>query len=223
MKTTDVSYSSAGEMKLVGGRLCLDFANTVGGRKSNSAHRRSADVAALALREKLKDYSDLVAWGRHTGIITEAEAQRLIRESKRRGMEAAAVLERAIVLREAIYRICRAILNGRQPEVAHLEALNGELLEAQSHERLTRAADGFTWEWVDTKGTLDRLLWPVARSAAEFLTTGDLSRLRECGGEDCGWLFEDTSRNKSRQWCDMQACGNLAKIRRFRTRLRSAG
>lgn len=216
-----LNYSSAGEMKLVGGRLFLDFTNTVGGRKSTSVRKGSAD-AVLVLRDKLKDYSDLVAWSRHTGIITETEARRLIAESKRRGTEAAKVLERAIALRDALYHICGTILNGRQPEVAHLAVLNGELLEARSHQRLTHAAEGFKLEWVDSKGALDRLLWPVVRSAAEFLTRGDLSRLRLCVGEDCSWFFEDTSRNKSRQWCDMQACGNLAKVRRFRTRLRSA-
>jgi predicted RNA-binding Zn ribbon-like protein len=217
-----INYSSAGEMKLVGGRLFLDFTNTVGGRKSNSASKGSAD-AVLVLRDKLKDYSDLVVWGQHTGIISETEAQRLIAESKRRGTEAAAVLERAIALREALYHICEAILNGRHPEVAQLAVLNSELLEARSHQRLMHAAEGFKLEWVDSKADLDRLLWPIVRSAAEFLTRGDLSRLRLCVGEDCSWFFEDTSRNKSRQWCDMQACGNLAKVRRFRTRMRNAG
>jgi predicted RNA-binding Zn ribbon-like protein len=42
--------------------------------------------------------------------------------------------------------------------------------------------------------------------------------VRQCGGESCGWLFLDTSRNRSRQWCDMRDCGNLAKVRRFRER-----
>ena len=74
----------------------------------------------------------------------------------------------------------------------------------------------------DSEAALDRMLWSIAHSGAELLTTGDLSRLRECGGEECGWLFEDTSRNRSRQWCDMQDCGNLAKVRRYRTRLRSS-
>jgi len=74
----------------------------------------------------------------------------------------------------------------------------------------------------DTETALDRMLWPIAQSAAEFLNAGDFSRLRECGGEECGWLFEDTSRNRSRQWCHMQDCGNLAKVRRFRTRLQSS-
>ncbi|MBA3694513.1 MAG: CGNR zinc finger domain-containing protein, partial [Acidobacteria bacterium] len=28
----------------------------------------------------------------------------------------------------------------------------------------------------------------------------------------------DTSRNRTRQWCDMKDCGNLAKVRRFRAK-----
>jgi predicted RNA-binding Zn ribbon-like protein len=31
-------------------------------------------------------------------------------------------------------------------------------------------------------------------------------------------LFLDISKNSRRQWCDMQTCGNLAKVRRFRRR-----
>jgi len=208
-------------MKLIGGRLCLDFTNTVGGRQRDAAPRKSA-ARALILGEKLTDYADLVAWSREAEILTPAEAQRLVRESKQRGAEAAAVLERAVQLRETIYRLCQSILSSKLPETADLETLNRELLKARSHERLARGANGFTWAWIDTKYALDRMLWPVAHSAAELLTTEDCSRLRECGGEDCGWLFEDTSRNRSRQWCDMQECGNRAKVRRFRTRQRSA-
>lgn len=32
---------------------------------------------------------------------------------------------------------------------------------------------------------------------------------------DCGWLFLDSTRNASRRWCDMAACGNRAKAKRF--------
>ncbi len=79
---------------------------------------------------------------------------------------------------------------------------------------------GFVWEWNDTKPVLDRILWAISVSAAEMLTTSDLTRLRQCPGEDCGWLFDDTTRNRSRQWCDMKDCGNIAKVRRFRSRSR---
>ena len=65
------------------------------------------------------------------------------------------------------------------------------------------------------------MLGPVARSAAELLTSDRLDRLRQCESEKgCGWLFVDGSRNRSRRWCDMSDCGNRAKARRFHRRHR---
>lgn len=203
--------SAAAEMKLVGGRLCLDFINTVDGRKSH-----------MVLGDKLVEYSDLVEWSRHSGIVTATEAEHLIHASKRNARAAKAVFDRAMALREALYRICKVIMTGRRPQTVDLETVNDELLGARTQERLTHKSNGFTWELIGNEAALDRMLWSIAQSAAELLTTGDLSRLRECGGDDCGWLFEDTSKNRSRQWCDMQVCGNLAKVRRYRTRLRKA-
>jgi predicted RNA-binding Zn ribbon-like protein len=209
----------AGKMKLVGGRLCLDFVNTVGGRRSDLRAKKSPGDPGI-IRDKLNDYIDLLAWSLHTELIAEKEAQALVREARRREKEASVVLARAIELREAIYRICKAVMGGGQPAVSELDVLNREIGEARGHERLVSAEGGITWEWVRPKTALDQMLWPVADSAAELLTTDDLTRLRECGGENCGWLFEDTSRNRSRQWCVMEDCGNLAKVRRFRSRAR---
>ena len=202
--------SSAAEMRLVGGRLCLDFVNTVDGRKNDSS----------PLGEKLDAYSDLVAWSRHSDIVTASEATRLMKESKQKAAAANSVLRRAIALREALYRIFKAAMMERAPRSIDLETVNDELLKARKNERLISTAKGFRWELIDGETALDRMLWSVAQSAAEFLSAGDFSRLRECGGEECGWFFEDTSRNRSRQWCHMQDCGNRAKVRRFRTRLR---
>lgn len=58
------------------------------------------------------------------------------------------------------------------------------------------------------------MLWPVARSAAELLTSPDAQRVRECALRSCSWLFVDRSRNRRRRWCDMKTCGNRAKARR---------
>jgi predicted RNA-binding Zn ribbon-like protein len=171
--------------------------------------------------DKLNDYVDLLAWSQRVGLLAEGDVQKLFRENRQRHAEAASVFKRAIELREAIYRICKAILNDALPRPSDLEQLNQELAMAYGRVRLAAGKENFLWEWTDAKNSLDRMLWQIADSAAEFLTNGDLTRLRECGGDDCGWLFEDTSKNRSRQWCDMRDCGNLAKVRRFRTRSRA--
>jgi predicted RNA-binding Zn ribbon-like protein len=43
-------------------------------------------------------------------------------------------------------------------------------------------------------------------------------RIKTCPGENCGWKFVDRSKNKSRRWCDMAVCGNIAKAREYRAR-----
>jgi len=46
----------------------------------------------------------------------------------------------------------------------------------------------------------------------------DAARIRQCGDPPCTRLFVDTSRARSRRWCDMAGCGNRAKVAGFRAR-----
>jgi predicted RNA-binding Zn ribbon-like protein len=193
--------------KLIGGRLCLDFINTVGGR-----------AGATVLRDKLADYSALLEWTRLAGIANPTESRNLARRAAAHRHDAESALRRAVLLRESLYRIFKSAAEGRRPRAADLDTLSQELRVARAHERLTHTAGAFTWTWQDGETALDRILWPVSLSAADLLTSGDLSRLRQCGGHECGWMFLDTSRNRSRHWCDMKDCGNRAKVSRFRQR-----
>jgi predicted RNA-binding Zn ribbon-like protein len=189
-------------------RLCLNFANTVDWRLSGRP------------QEYLTGYPDLVRWSKRTGLLTEKEAQRLLREAARHPRQAAVTFERAIELRDRVFRIFSAIAAARQPELSDLDALNGALSAALSRLRIVPAAEAFQWEWVGANDALDRMLWPIVRSAGELLTSEELSRVRECAGETCGWLFEDVSRNRLRRWCEMKSCGNRAKARRHYERIK---
>src|SRR5919106_2543370 len=62
-----VSDPPPGVPRFLGGRLCLDFANTIGSRYAPNA------------REHLTDYQDLVAWGRHAGALPADHAPALLR------------------------------------------------------------------------------------------------------------------------------------------------
>jgi predicted RNA-binding Zn ribbon-like protein len=50
---------------------------------------------------------------------------------------------------------------------------------------------------------------------------GSLQRMKACPHEHCGWVFHDTSRNRSGQWCSMRICGNRTKGAAFRARRRA--
>lgn len=215
-ETNPVSNLNTNKYKLVGGALSLDFVNTVAGRSSDPNKTGKPDYLELMRADRLENYPDLLAWSLKAGIVSESEASRLLESAAKEPAAAEKVLRRASLLRESVYRLFKAAIEGWKPDAADLETLNRELSIAGQSESLTYNNGGFGWKW-DASGTaLDYSLWQVAQSAAEILTSGNLTRLRQCGGDACGWLFLDTSRNGSRRWCDMKDCGNLAKVRRFR-------
>ncbi len=195
-------------LRLLGGNLCLDLCNTVDWRNSD---RR---------QDYLQCYDDLVAWSQHAGALGAAESERLRREAERRPAEAAAVLERAITLREAAYQLFSALAAGRPVAELDLATVNDALQAALPHLALAREGTSFRRTWTGGEADLQRVLWPLAWSAAELLTSEDLHRVTECLGEGCGWLFLDASRNHSRRWCAMDSCGNRAKARRHYGRRR---
>ncbi|MGE0545223.1 MAG: CGNR zinc finger domain-containing protein [Dehalococcoidia bacterium] len=47
---------------------------------------------------------------------------------------------------------------------------------------------------------------------------GSWARLGVCRNARCSWVFLDSSRNRSRAWCDMAACGARQKMRAYRAR-----
>ena len=188
---------------LIGGALCLDFVNTVDPRH------------APGRREYLDSYPALVAWGGHAGVIDADQGERLREAAAVQPAEAGRVLNRAIRLRETLYPLFSQAGRGPRPARDDPGVLQAEVTCALAHFRLAWSPAGFGWEWDQAGSGLDRVLWPVAWSAAELLMQGPLERIRECPGQDtCGWLFLDLSKNASRRWCDMRVCGNRAKARR---------
>ena len=189
-------------------RLCLDFTNTVAWRTSDHP------------QERLANYADLVIWSQHANVVTEQEAHHLLEQAAHHPALASAVLEQAITLRESIYRIFSAVTGRRTPKTDDITTLNSFLSEAMARPRLALTEEGFTWSWTGDGNSLEQVLWPVARSAAELLTSSELDRVGMCPGDGCGWLFFDTSKNRSRRWCSMGDCGNRAKARRHYQRKR---
>jgi predicted RNA-binding Zn ribbon-like protein len=203
--------------KLVGGRLCLDFVNTVRGRVG--AAGRGRDYGSRVLGERLDSFGAVLRWGRLTGALTTGQARSLGREASAHPAKASAALKQSLAVREALYGVFKAAIEGWPARASDLEAVNQSLQQARAHERLIGTSQ-FHWAW-DEAPSLDRVWWPVVRSAGELLASPDLKRVRQCPGEECGWLFLDTSRSRRRQWCDMAECGNLAKVRRFRQKRRT--
>ena len=197
--------------KLLGGQLALDFANTVNWH------------AAPYPGELLTDYGRLLAWGEQTGAIAATSASDARAAAARDPQGATAALARGVALREAIYGLFSARAAGRALPAADLAALNDALAATLPQLRVVASDADLLWGWEDGAVDLSRPLWPVVRAAADLLTAPDCALVRECAGDDCGWLFLDTSRNHTRRWCDSRDCGNRARVRQHYARQRARG
>jgi len=183
---------------LIGGALCLDFANTLYGHTD-------------AIHEYLFDYRDLVLWSRHVGMLSAQRAGILLSKGEQVSAESEAVFHQAIQVRETIYRIFACLAHDESPNDDDLVKLHQVWLGNQSHTRLEQTGAGFELGW-GNGDAMDSMLWPITRSAVELLTSDELKRVKQCGR--CDWLFLDRSRNRSRRWCSMDACGNRIKMAR---------
>ncbi len=193
--------------EMTGGALCLDFANT-------AEHRPDVPI------DHIRSYEDLVGWAVQAGLIGTSEANRLRGTARSATSARDEVFQRAVAMREAIYRIFSAIAKDQKATQSDLKIVEREALVALRHRRLECGSGRYEWCWrADDENSLDRILWPVSSSAVELLTSDELSSIRECAADTCDWLFLDNSRNQSRRWCDMKVCGNRAKASRHYRRI----
>jgi predicted RNA-binding Zn ribbon-like protein len=199
--------------RLLGERLCLDFANSIENPRSDEP------------QDFLQTRADLVRWGRHVNLIADEQVPILLARAEAASAGAERELQPALTLRGAITRVFISVANQETPSPDDLATLQRSYVAAMGEAWLEPGNEQYQWRWVDgEQATLDSaILWPVAASAIELLTRDDLARVKQCSGLDgCDWLFYDTSKNGSRRWCSMEGCGSRAKMRRYNARRRLA-
>ena len=194
-------------LEVVGGHPAVDFVNTV--------HTWHADPPP----DYLHDFDDFIDWNRMSGLLGPRSAAQFKSASK---AQKAKVYGGALSLRGSLHGILTAIADGSPLPADALEDLNDVIRRTTKWRRLAadRATGGTTlccvWDFSDAPAVA--ALGPVAWAAVDLLEKGPLERVKICPGDRCGWLFLDTSKNRSRTWCSMKTCGNAAKVKRFRKR-----
>lgn len=200
---------------LLGGHPALDFVNTL--------DWRGRAAAEGGPEETLVSYAALLAWCRRAGILGAATASELERLAASTPARAETVRNEAIALREAVFHLADATRQGRTAPKADLAILNRCLLEYPEGRALAPSQGRLVWRSHGDGIDLGSPLGAIARLAADLLVTAEPESIRCCAGPGCGWLFHDTSPNKRRRWCSMEACGNRAKARRHYQRVKAAG
>ena len=67
------------------------------------------------------------------------------------------------------------------------------------------------------RGALAQLLVAVNDAVAD----DTWRRIKICSADDCRWAYFDSTKNRSRHWCEW-GCGNKAKTRSYRARKKAA-
>ncbi|MET8808323.1 CGNR zinc finger domain-containing protein [Streptomyces sp. NPDC004546] len=176
----------------LGGRPCLDFVATLGKRHATPV-------------ERIPDPAALARWIGEAGLAVEdGPVPVAVRD-----------LTEARALREAVYRLLRAAMTGRDPDESDVALVN----EVAARPDLAPQLGPRHWT---ARHPARAALSTVARDAVLLVGGPLLERVKECGNPDCSLLFLDDSQARRRRWCSMERCGNLAKVAGYRSRNRAA-
>jgi predicted RNA-binding Zn ribbon-like protein len=183
----------------LGGRPSLDLVNTL-------RERWRRRVETLVTPE------DLGLWLGRAGVL--AEPQPVTPE----------VLDEARALREAIDECVTAVVAGTPAPSGAVRDIDRLLVHAGTRPQLALGAGGRPV--LGERAAADsprRALGAIALDAAQMLgTPAEVARVRICASDTCSARFFDRSPAGRRRWCSMRTCGNEAKARRHRARVRDA-
>ena len=189
------------KLPFLGGDLSLDFVNTV--------HDRHEEP----LRDLLQNYLELVTWVYSANAINDSQKEKLLQKGLENQTEANQVYKDSLQLREAFYDFILNLINQDETSSANIQLINQRVSRVFSNLELTQLEGRFVLDWKAESFGLESVLWPITRAFADLVTSEDISRIKKC--PNCGYLFVDNSKNKSRRWCSMEICGNRVKAQRF--------
>jgi predicted RNA-binding Zn ribbon-like protein len=185
-------------VRLDGGRLCLDFINTI------------HDRYAVDVEDYVQDPRRFIAWCGRAGALRPDDGVRAPRVAHKR----AALMREVAALRHHLHALFAARIDDLPPPADAVRGLDRWLHLAWAGQSL--GADGRLHWRADARDALLPLK-RIALDALDLLGDPFALRLRRCANTtSCGWLFLDTSKNQRRRWCAMETCGTAEKMQRYR-------
>ena len=214
---TDMVASGIAELPMVGGHPALDLINTVEPR-----------LPAVGRHEHLATPAELLAWAGRAELIDQAEAAAVAVAWDAAPGAGDSALASVIRIREAAFTVLSGTIGpdyaaqlGTEQALEYLSLRWGAAAARSS--LVPGGRDGAAARLAVGSAPAQLIADRAAAAAVDLLTRSDLTRLGICRPEEggCGWLFLDRSRNGSRRWCTMDACGAFSKSRRLTERRRA--
>jgi predicted RNA-binding Zn ribbon-like protein len=200
----------------VGGDVVLDFVNTVTGRNGRP-------------RDWIPSFGALADWAAAARLLPKGQCQSLKRLSRHVSEDTSTALRTARKLREVLYRVLMRSIDGGSGGKEDLQYLHQIWCHALGRHSLRSVRGSVQPVLLQSSTDLEAIGSVLAVRAMDILRDLPVTRLRQCAGPNCAWLFIDSSKGGRRRWCDMATCGNDAKARRHylskkkSTELRSTG
>jgi predicted RNA-binding Zn ribbon-like protein len=185
----------------VGGDIVLDFVNTVTGRNGRP-------------RDWIPSFGALADWAAAARLLPKTQCQKLKRRSRSVSEDASTALSTARELREVLYRVLTRSIDGGSGRKEDLRYLHRYWCHALGRHSLRSVRGSVQPVLLQSSADLEAIGNVLAVRAMDVLRDLPVTRLRQCAGPNCAWLFIDTSKGGRRRWCDMATCGNDAKARR---------
>jgi predicted RNA-binding Zn ribbon-like protein len=199
--------TSTSDMRLSGGHPALDLANTIDSRRG----RWGPDF--------LHSFDDLLVLAERTAVLDSVAVSSLRQKASADPERARAVVAQALTLREAIHQVFIAEDTGRAYPSAALKVVETAAREGRSREQLLHTKNGFAWSLpFDELEDVGRAF--ALAGLGLLIARNDRREVRECKGDNCGWLFLDHSKGGHRMWCSDASCGTRSRIARFRAQLK---
>ncbi|MFG3205133.1 CGNR zinc finger domain-containing protein [Streptomyces sp. NPDC048192] len=173
------------------GAPVLDFVGTLRARRN------------AVPTEMLTSPDSLDAWFRESGLVdgdTQCEPSDL---------------QQAIALREAVYLLVMATLEGDDYDAAALALVNDTARTPPAVPRLVQRGR------CRVEATPRQALSSIAREAVQLLGGPEAALLKECSRGECTQVYLDRSHGSRREWCAMDPCGNRIKAAAYRARKRT--
>jgi predicted RNA-binding Zn ribbon-like protein len=124
-----------------------------------------------------------------------------------------AQLERAWELRESIHAAATAAARRAPLPVSAVQVINDRSTQGRAAAVLTPEGNR---QWrLGSASSVEDALGVIAADAISIITGERDGKLALCASSTCEAAFFDTSRSRTRRWCDMNTCGNRQKKARF--------
>ncbi len=190
---------------IVGGNPALDLVNTLSGWNHEP-------------EDWIPDIASFLVWARTCRALDEREKNEAARLAKSSPAAAERVLASAKELRFALWGLIDSLEHRQPAKPGDLSVITEWMRKLALSEQVIVKRNKINFAISPNISVLELPNLRVTAAALSLLKNFPPARIKTCAAHDCGWKFVDRSKNRSRRWCDMAVCGNLAKVRQYRTR-----